>query len=184
MTSSALKEEGTYTYEDYKHFPDELRCEIIDGRIFDMTPAPSLKHQEVTGEIHRLIRNHLEASSHPCRVYIAPTDVVLAESQVVQPDVLVVCDGAKLKSAGVFGAPDVIFEVLSPGTEVKDRNEKMSLFERFAIPEYFLVHPEVEYVEKYVLVEGVYARPRFYRGDDAFVIDAIGLELTAKNLFA
>lgn len=184
MASVPLPETSAYTYEDYKHFPDELRCEIIDGRVYDMTPAPSTRHQEVAGEIFRLIKNELSTGESPCRVFIAPTDVVLAENQVVQPDVLVVCDGSKIQSAGVFGAPDVVFEVLSPGTEVKDRGVKMELYERFGIPEYFLVHPDVEFVEKYSLVEGVYRRHRISHGGTILRIDAIGLELKARDLFA
>ena len=143
---SSIPREAHYTYEDYKKFPDELRCEIIDGQVYDMTPAPSTKHQRVAGQIYHLIRNHLSAG-HPCRVYIAPTDVVLAEDQVVQPDVLVVCDPSKVAEAAIFGAPDVVFEVLSPSTEIKDRGRKMEIYEQFGVMEYYLVHIDLEFVE-------------------------------------
>ncbi len=180
---SSTPQEAHYTYEDYKNFPDELRCEIIDGRVHDMTPAPSTKHQRVTGEIYRLIRNHLTAG-HPYRVYIAPTDVVLADDQVVQPDVFVVCERSKVRDAAIFGAPDVVFEVLSPNTETMDRGRKMEIYEQFGVKEYHLIHVDLEFVEKYILSAGSYGRPRIYRGEQTFTIDAVGLEIMAADLFA
>lgn len=180
---SSIPQKVHYTYEDYKNFSDELRCEIIDGRVHDMTPAPSTKHQQVTGKIFRLIGNHLSAG-HPCRVYISPTDVVLVDDQVVQPDVLVVCERSKVREAAIFGAPDVVFAVLSPNTEIMDRGRKMEIYEQFGVREYHLVHVDLEFVERYVLNAGSYGRPRIYRGEQAFTIDAIGLEISAADLFA
>lgn len=184
MSSISPLEQASYTYDDYKRFPDSLRCEIIDGRVFDMTPAPSIKHQQVVGELYRQIKNHLIQTGNHCRVHIAPTDVVLAQNHIVQPDVLIVCDHTRIREAAVFGPPDAVFEVLSLGTEAKDRSIKMDLYERYGIAEYFLVHPEAEYVEKHLLVDGAYGRPRLHRGEDIFSIDGIGLELRAGDIFA
>lgn len=184
MTSNAVPEKTFYTYHDYREFPGELRCEIIDGQVYDMTPAPSIKHQQVVGKIYRLLGNHLGASAHPCLVFIAPTDVVLADDQVVQPDVLVVCDGNKVREAAIFGAPDVIFEVLSPGTEIKDRGRKMEIYEMFGVMEYYLVRLDLEFVEKYSLAAGAYGRPKIYKAEELLAIDSIGLELTVRDLFA
>ena len=150
---SSIPQEVHYTYEDYKNFPDGLRCKIIDGRVHDMTPAPSTKHQQVTGKIFRLIGNHLSAG-HPCRVYISPTDVVLVDDQVVQPDVLVVLRApAKVRdAASASGAPDVVFEVLSPNTEIMDRGpQDREIYEQFGVREYHLVHVNLEFVERYIL---------------------------------
>ncbi len=132
---SGIPQKSGYTYEDYKNFPDELRCEIIDGAVHDMTAAPSTKHQRVTGQIYRLIRNHL-SSGHRCSEYVSPTDVVLAADQVVQPDVLVVCERGKVGEAAILGAPDIVFEVLSPATEIKDRGRKLEIYESFGVREY------------------------------------------------
>ncbi len=87
--------------------------------------------------------------------------------------------------ASVSGAPDVIFEISSPSTTLKDRREKMELFERSGVAEYFIVVPDAEFIEKYMLKDGKYnGRVGIYAADDTFRIDAIGLELTAKSLFA
>jgi Uma2 family endonuclease len=183
MAADPARNQTTYTYEDYMAFSDDLRCEIINGQVYDMTPAPSTKHQRVTGKIFRLVGNHLESKKHPCQTFIAPTDVVLADDQVVQPDVFLVCNENKIQDKAIFGVPDVMFEVISAFTEVKDRREKMKLYEDYGVAEYFLVHPEQEYVEKYVLDEGGYKRAGLYKGEENFSIDAIELTLAAEDLF-
>ena len=184
MQPEAARERTCYTYEDYLNFPDDIRCEIINGEIHDMTPSPTSKHQRVSGKIHRLIGNYLEEQTYPCQVFAAPLDVVLAQDQVVQPDVFIVCDPEKVKQY-IFGAPDTVFEIASPSTSLKDRREKMSLYERFGVREYFLVDPEAEFLEKYVLNDGKYGgRAGIYAGEDTFRIDTIGLEAVAKGIFA
>lgn len=183
MAAYPVTSRASYTYDDYKGFREDFRCEILDGQVYDMTPAPSTKHQKVAGKLYRLVGNHLEEKAHRCRSFIAPTDVVLAENQVVQPDVFVVCDEEKVQEKAVFGAPDVVFEVLSPGSAKKDRGRKMKLYRRFGVLEYFLVSPEDELVEKYVFSQGRIGFAESYEGEEVFSVDTIGLELTAKNLF-
>ncbi|MGC8491566.1 MAG: Uma2 family endonuclease [Syntrophobacteraceae bacterium] len=81
------------------------------------------------------------------------------------------------------GAPDVVFEVASPATSLKDRREKMELYERSGVAEYFIVDPDAEFIEKYVSSDGKYARARIYAGEETFRIEAVSLELRAKELF-
>jgi Uma2 family endonuclease len=183
MATYPVINQASYTYEDYKGFPDDFRCEIINSEVYDMTPAPSVKHQRVAGKIYRLLGNYLEGKAHRCQFYIAPTDVVLADDQVVQPDVFLVCDEEKVQDKAIFGAPDVVFEVLSAATGKKDRSKKMKLYRRFGVLEYFLVDPDNELVEKYVFSQGQIGFVESYEGDEAFSIDTIALELAAKDLF-
>jgi Uma2 family endonuclease len=81
---------------------------------------------------------------------------VFDEHNVVQPDFLVVCDPRKVTDANIQGAPDLVIEVLSTGTKLKDRREKKALYERFGVGEYLIVHPEDEMVDRYRLVDGRY----------------------------
>lgn len=145
-------EKRRFTYADYKNWPDDERWEIIDGSPFCMTPAPSIKHQRVLGNIHALFFDHFR--NKPCRPFVAPTDVMLDDFNVVQPDLLVVCDPGKLTEANVQGAPDLVVEVLSPSTKLKDKREKKSLYERFGVREYLVVSPDDAMVEQYRLVDG------------------------------
>ncbi len=184
MSTQTAKEAHHYTYQDYLSFADDFRCEIIDGQVYDMTPSPTTRHQRVSGKIYRLIGNRLEKQAHTCQVFNAPLDVVMAEDQVVQPDVFIVCDRQKIRSAYISGAPDVVFEVASASTSLKDRREKMELYERSGVAEYFITDPQADFIEKFMSRDGKYGRVGIYAGDTVFSIDTIELELKAKDIFA
>lgn len=185
MPNQTAKEALHYTYEDYLTLPDDFRCEIINGRIYAMTPSPTPGHQRVTGQVYGLIWNHLrEQAHHPCQAFVAPLDVVIAEDQVVQPDVFIVCDRQKIKKTHISGAPDVVFEIISPSTSLKDRREKMELYERSGVAEYFIIDPDAGFIEKYMSIDGKYGRVGIYAEDAAFRIEAISLELRANDIFS
>jgi len=155
----------SYTYSDYLHWPEDVRYELIDGVAYLMAPAPVLAHQEVAGEIYFQLRQALEGQ--PCRPFIAPVDVRLPRAgesdewvdTVVQPDVLVVCDPGKLDRRGVRGAPDLVVEVLSPGTASHDHVLKRRVYERAGVAEYWLVHPGDRLLTVYRLERGEYGKP-------------------------
>ena len=165
-----LRDIDRHSYADYLAWPDEARYELIDGIAYAMGPAPSRRHQEVTLELARQIAAALEGS--PCRPYIAPFDVRLpraageksdaAIDTVVQPDISVICDRAKLDERGCLGAPDWIVEVLSPTTASHDQIVKRSLYERAGVREYWLVHPTDRIVTIYLLDQGSYGRPAIH----------------------
>ncbi|MHC1743852.1 MAG: Uma2 family endonuclease [Syntrophobacteraceae bacterium] len=184
MSNPTAKEALHYTYGDYLTFPDDFRCEIINGQIHAMPLSPTPGHQRVTGTIHGLIWGHLREQAHACQAFVAPLDVVIAEDQVVQPDVFIVCDRRKIEKTHVLGAPDVVFEIASPSTSLKDRREKMELYERSGVAEYFIVDPDAGFIEKFTSTDGKYGRVGIYAGDAVFRIDAISLELRANDLFS
>jgi Uma2 family endonuclease len=149
-----------------------------------MTPSPTPRHQRVSGEIYWLIRSGLKEQGHTCQVFDAPLDVVVAEDQVVQPDVFIVCARQKIERTHISGAPDVVFEIVSPSTSLKDRREKMDLYERSGVVEYFIVDPDAEFVEKFMPREGKYGRVGIYAGDEVFHIDTLALEIKTKDILA
>ncbi len=169
----ALRKEKHCTYADYLQCPDDARYELIDGEAFLMAPAPLVEHQEVAGEVYRQLANQLDGQ--PCRAYIAPVDVRLprgdeadaAIDTVVQPDVLVVCNPAKVDRRGVRGAPDWLLEVLSPSTAAHDQIAKRRTYERAGVREYWLLHPGDRTLTVYVLENGQYGRPEIYELKDA-----------------
>ena len=148
----AQKTKKGFTYADYLTWPDDERWELIDGEAYNMTPAPTFKHQKIVFNFASLLRNALKGN--PCVAGIAPTDVVLSEYDVVQPDVFVVCDEKKITEANIQGAPDLIVEVLSPATALKDKREKKNLYEKYGVKEYIIVDPAAQYVERFLLEEG------------------------------
>ena len=154
-----------FTYADYARWGDEQRWELVDGQVHAMAPAPSVAHQSVAFALGRQIADALEGA--PCRVLLAPIDVRLPKQSeaddlvdtVVQPDLLVVCDPAKVDAKGIRGAPDWIIEVLSPRTASFDQTVKRDLYERAGVREYWLVHPVDHVVIIYRLDEtGRYGR--------------------------
>ena len=175
----ALRKEKHYTYADYLTWPDDARYELIDGEAFLMAPAPLIEHQEVAGDVYHQLRNQLDGK--PCRPYIAPVDVRLPRADeadaaidtVVQPDVLVVCDPAKIDRRGVRGAPDWLLEVLSPSTAAHDQIAKRRTYERAGVREYWLVHPGDRTLTVYVLENGQYGRPEIYELKDATPIGVL-----------
>ena len=94
-------------YQDYLGWPDDERWEIIDGIAYNMTPAPGVKHQSISRNIEVFLVNQIRLNKKECEVFDAPTDVILDEYNVVQPDVFVVCDKAKITDDNIKGAPDV-----------------------------------------------------------------------------
>lgn len=114
-----------FTYSDYLTWFDEERWELLDGEPHAMTPAPTTGHQRVVGRLYRELANALEGGD--CIPFVSSVDVVLSESTVVQPDVVVVCDRAKIRPNGIFGAPDLVVEVLSPSAGLKDRGASASV---------------------------------------------------------
>ncbi len=148
MGDPALTPKERFTYRQYRTWPDSERWELIDGQAWAMSPAPRRRHQEVSGALFRKIGNFLEGK--PCKVYEAPFDVLLPESDedddevatVVQPDIAVFCDRSKLTERGARGAPDLVVEILSPSTSRKDLSEKFDRYQRAGVREYWVVDAE------------------------------------------
>jgi Uma2 family endonuclease len=162
-----------FTYEDYRSWSGEDRWEIIDGLAYDMTPGPSTVHGDISGELFAALKTFLKGK--PCRVYHAPLDVRLPkanelpghESNVVQPDIFVVCDQKKLDEKGCRGAPDLVIEVLSPSTASKDCVIKRALYEKHGVRELWLVDPANRLVMVFNLgPDGMYAPPAMFSDED------------------
>jgi Uma2 family endonuclease len=176
----AVKRDKTYTYQTYLTWPDDERWEIIAGTAYDMSPAPRIKHQNITSNFHIKLKTHPD---NTCYTGIAPTDVVFDEYNVVRPDVFLVCAKSKITENNIQGPPDLIVEVVSKGTEVKDRREKKNLYERFGVKEYILVFPEREYVERYCLEEGKFGSPEIINWDEILRLTVFEFEINLWEIF-
>ncbi|RME64394.1 MAG: Uma2 family endonuclease, partial [Nitrospirae bacterium] len=126
----AVKKKGRFSYQDYLTWPEDERWELIDGEAYCMSPAPKVKHQRILNNLAYEFTRQLKEG---CKHFIAPTDVVLDEFNVVQPDLFVVCSKKKITEDNIQGAPDLVVEITSPATELKDRREKKALYERFGV---------------------------------------------------
>lgn len=136
-----LKEKQKLTYHNYAGLPDDKRYELIDGELY-MVPSPSVYHQLVQGNLVHLFKAFL--NQHPLGVLLqAPLDVVLDQSMVLQPDLCFIGRDREhiVTEANIQGAPDLVVEILSPGTLERDRLVKRDLYARHGVCEYWMVDP-------------------------------------------
>lgn len=149
----ALPHEKIYTEADYYNLPEDIRAELIDGKIYDQA-APNRIHQKISSELNAAIRNYIRSKNGSCDVYAAPFAVRLFEDNdktVVEPDISVICDPDKLTDRGCTGAPDWIIEIISPGNPGHDMIYKLNLYANAGVREYWIVDPRSKTVFVYYL---------------------------------
>lgn len=174
MALPDLKQDDRFSYADYLTWEDGQRWELIDGQAYCMTPAPSRRHQAWLGEL--FVQFYTSLKGKPCQVYLAPFDVRLSDhadaaddeiDTVVQPDIVVVCDQSKLDDRGAKGAPDLVVEILSPGSSKRDITTKFELYQRHGVKEYWLLYPNEKLLQLYRLGEdGRYGSPQAFGPED------------------
>jgi Uma2 family endonuclease len=148
-----------FTYEDFLLFPEDgKRHELIDGERY-VTPAPKTKHQKISVNLTAAIAIFLKHQKIG-DVFAAPTDVVLSDLDVVEPDLLFVSSARAsiITEKNIQGAPDLVIEILSDGTRKTDEIIKRKLYERHGILEYWIVDPELETVKVYRMTDQGYTR--------------------------
>lgn len=155
MTLSASKRKR-YTYKDYLLTPEGGGYELLEGDL-RMVPAPATVHQRVSGRLYMLFREFI-TKNNLGEIFYAPTDVYLDDETVLQPDILFISEARKdiVTKKNIQGAPDLVVEIISPGTAYIDRSKKKKLYARFGVGEYWLVDPEKKSIEVYGLKEGKY----------------------------
>lgn len=169
MSANAL-ENTLYTYNDYLNFAEDEVVEIINGRIFAMSPAPNRIHQKIIMKLSSIIQNYIDSNKGQCEVYPTPFDVVLKydnediknSKNIVQPDISVICDKNKLTDKGCTGSPDMIVEVVSPFNPRNDYIKKLNLYEEFKVKEYWIANPMQKAILVYRLENEFYGAPNAY----------------------
>jgi len=147
------------TYEDYLLFPDDgKRHEVIDGDHY-VTPAPKTKHQKVSFNLTVAMGSFVKQQGLGL-VLAAPSDVILSDENVVQPDLLFVSTARAsiVTEDNIHGAPDLVVEIISETTRKKDEVTKRKLYERFGVQEYWVVDPELETVKIFRRAQQGYSR--------------------------
>lgn len=173
-------------YDDLREFPnDGRRHELVEGEHI-MTPAPSMKHQSVSGNLFTLFHTFAQKSKLG-RVFHAPFDVVFSEWDVTEPDIVYISQ-ARLKILtpdNVRGAPDLIVEILSPSSDAMDRKVKFKLYEKYGVREYWIIDPGNESVDIFILgANGYTLRGRFLRGSEIRSQALVGFACLGEQIFA
>lgn len=131
----------TYTAADRDKLPDDRLTELIDGVFYDMA-SPRLAHQLISAQIHTQLVSHIQKQGGPCLALAAPLDVYLDndDKTVMLPDLMIVCDRSKLTKY-IYGAPDMIIEILSPSTRKRDQSLKLYKYASAGVREYWIIDP-------------------------------------------
>jgi Uma2 family endonuclease len=151
---SPTVQRGPYRASDYWQLPEGAPVELIRGELV-MSPAPKSSHQIIVGELY--VRLHRAAAKGGGLCLAAPTDVILSDDTILQPDVLYVAkERRSIIGDRVNGPPDLVIEVLSPGAERRDRVQKLDLYAQHGVPEFWIVDPRAQNIEFLLLDQGRY----------------------------
>jgi Uma2 family endonuclease len=142
--------------EVFKMLPEGTCAEIIDNSLY-MSPSPTIDHQDVSTGLSSQIYLHV-VKKKLGKVFAAPLDVYLSKTNVFQPDIIFVSNQneAILKKDGVYGAPDLVIEILSTGTKKLDLTKKKDAYEKAGVKEYWVVDPQTREAIGFTLLKGKY----------------------------
>lgn len=173
-----------YTYDDYIKTPDDEHWELLNGELV-MPPAPNIDHQRLVGSLFTRL-NAFVSQSVLGEVFFAPCDVVLSEVNVVQPDLLFISTERSriITRDNVRGAPDLVIEVLSPGSVSRDWRQKMDVYAEHGVREYWIVDPDARRAWVMTQSEGGFDEAGNYGVSDVLQSSVLeGLELDLAELF-
>lgn len=186
-----------FTYADYLTWNFKERIELIRGKIFKMSPAPTTTHQSISVNIGTKISNFLNDKN--CKLFYAPVDVRLKGKSfrkkklrddqittVVQPDIIVVCDTEKLKdNRYVDGAPELVIEILSPGNTKTETKYKLDLYEENCVEEFWMVYPEFKQIHVFLLNDKEeYGKPVIFEANEKISSVVLkGLSIDTNDIF-
>jgi len=177
-------EKKKYTYEDYLKTSDDKQYELIDGELLT-TPSPVPNHQRISRKLEFILEKFVTENKLG-EIFDAPCDVYLDDENVIQPDILfisldrLVIIGEK----NIQGAPDLAVEIISENSAYKDMVQKKRLYARFGVKEYWVVIPDCEEIEIYILKDNTYRLYKSYNKSDNLESPLLkGLNIALKDIF-
>ncbi len=179
-----LKTKAKYTYDDYAAMDDDKRYELIEGELY-MVPAPNFQHQTISRDLGVVLWEFVKKNNLGTVLY-APFDVVLSETDVVQPDIIFVSKERMglMTEKNLRGAPDLVIEILSSTTKERDKLVKKRLYGEYGVKEFWIVDPDKKAIETMVLKEPGYETDGIYFIDDELTSPLLkGFRLYLKEVF-
>lgn len=186
MPAIKLKEdEEIWTYANYLHLPNDGKTYQIIGGNLIMSPAPSLYHQSISRNLEFIIWEFVKEHDLG-EVFDAPVDVIFSPINVTQPDIVYISKSRLniAQKTGIFGPPDWIVEIVSPSNSEIDIRFKHQIYKSYGVKEYWIVNPEEEMVNVYILKEGGYTLKGVYLKEDTIEVGIIpGLKVDLTEVF-
>ena len=177
-------EKKKYTYEDYLKTHEDERYELIEGELL-MTPSPVPRHQRISRKIEFVLEKFVTENDLG-EVFYAPCDVYLDNENVVQPDILFISKEMLniIGEKNIEGAPDLVIEIISESTAYRDFVQKKKLYAKFGVKEYWIVIPEEESIDIYILKDNAYTLHKTYGKDETLEsLSLKNLKIVLKNIF-
>ena len=148
---------------------EDSRIEVINGVEIMMSPTAFSNHNHVKANVDTAFRVYLKGNI--CIPFNDGEKLVVdypRKGDYIVPDFFIICDRSKQKKDGVHGAPDLVVEVLSPGSIIYDRGAKKNIYQKLGVIEYWIIDPDKKIIEVYILTDSVYGLDAVYRipGDD------------------
>lgn len=136
------------------------RYEVINGKTMMMSPSPAISHNTIITNLTRIFGNYLYGKR--CRNFSDGVDVHLDNENTVIPDAMIICNRDIIKNDGIYGAPDLVVEIISPATARRDKREKKLLYEKNGVKEYWIIDPVSKSIEVHLLQSGKYELDNVY----------------------
>lgn len=157
MVATLEKKITVQEFLERDDFEEGFLYELIEGEIVKKQ-APSPEHQNAAGNIFAQLHQFIREKQIGGKCFMAPLDVYFTEIDYYQPDIIFIAKDRLhiVTPDGIEGVPDLIVEILSPGTHRHDRDRKMKVYRRTGVQEYWIVDPKSRTIEVYTLAEGDY----------------------------
>ncbi|RLI51611.1 MAG: Uma2 family endonuclease [Candidatus Thorarchaeota archaeon] len=187
--TKTVKPRIKFTYEDYKSLPESetKRYELLGGDLV-LVPSPTEYHQRISRNLEFMLWRFVKEQDLGW-VYDAPLDVVLGQGdtrEVVQPDIFFISKEREkiIAEEEIRGAPDLVVEIISPGTAERDRGYKKTLYARHGVKEYWIVDPKGKAVEIYTLGTKGFELVKVYKAGEILESPLLpGLVVDLKEVF-
>jgi Uma2 family endonuclease len=152
-----IQKQKTYTYQDYAQLPEGAPYELINGQLVN-EPSPTPYHQDISGKLLTFINNYLNANHLVGKAFVAPLDVYLENKETFQPDLIFISKERLniIKEKNIQGAPDIVFEILSPSTAYYDLRHKKDIYAKHGVKEYWIIDPMEQSIEVYEQNNGAF----------------------------
>ncbi len=183
LVLAIIKNKNIYTENDYMKLPEGAPYELINGKL-TFIPSPKYPHQDAVGNLFAALLYFVKTYKMGI-VRVAPLDVHLDKENIVQPDILFLSnERMDRRKDYIYGAPDLMVEILSKGTKNKGQKTKLALYEKHGVLEYWLVDTDKHTVEVHVLKQGKFIKKAMLQKQDTLVAEVIpGFETAVSNIF-
>jgi len=180
----AVKDKKKYTFDDYLKTPEDERYELIEGDLL-MVPSPVPKHQRISRKIEFTLEKFVTENDRG-EIFYAPCDVYLDDENVIQPDIFFISKDRMniIGDKNIQGAPDLVIEIISESSAYLDMVKKKKLYANFSVKEYWIVIPEEESIQIYILKDKTYMLYKTYNRDNILESSYLnGLKIELNNIF-